>query len=61
TVHSMDENMIHLLLKDQTDAAEKQAQQQAATFQMQFDALCAKLHATRGLLQTRYGGGGDLV
>ncbi|GJT82212.1 hypothetical protein Tco_1056554 [Tanacetum coccineum] len=60
TVDSMDENMIRLLLKDQADAAEKQAQQHATTFQMQFDALRAELHATRGLLQTRYEGGGDL-
>ncbi|GKD93111.1 hypothetical protein Tco_1372948 [Tanacetum coccineum] len=60
TVDSMDENMIQLLLKDQADAAEKQAQQHAATFQMQFNELCAELQATRGLLQTRYGSGGDL-
>ncbi|GJW16251.1 hypothetical protein Tco_0020384 [Tanacetum coccineum] len=56
----MDENMIRLLLKDQADAAEKQAQQQVAAFQMQFDVLRAELQATRGLLQTRYEGGGDL-
>ncbi|GKE80568.1 hypothetical protein Tco_1550568, partial [Tanacetum coccineum] len=60
TVDGMDKNMIRLLLKDQADAAEKQAQQHAATFQMQFDALRAELQATRGLLQTRYEGGGDL-
>ncbi|GJU27631.1 ty3-gypsy retrotransposon protein [Tanacetum coccineum] len=59
TSHSMDENMIWLLLKDQTDTAEKKAQQQAVAFQMQFDALCAELQATRGLLQTLYGGDGD--
>ncbi|GJS82684.1 hypothetical protein Tco_0749225 [Tanacetum coccineum] len=55
----MDENMIRLLLKDQADTSEKQAQHVAA-FRMQFDALRAELQTTRGLLQTCYGGEGDL-
>ncbi|GJY04587.1 hypothetical protein Tco_0370527 [Tanacetum coccineum] len=33
--------------------------QQAASFQLQFDTLCAELQATRGLLQNCAGGGGD--
>ncbi|GKC30855.1 ty3-gypsy retrotransposon protein, partial [Tanacetum coccineum] len=39
----MDENTIRLWLKQQQDAAEKLAQQQAAAFQLQFDALREEL------------------
>ena len=46
-------------LKKQQDRAETLAQQQAAAFQLQFDALRAELQATRDLIQTRPGGGGD--
>ncbi|GKA11101.1 ty3-gypsy retrotransposon protein, partial [Tanacetum coccineum] len=55
----MDENTIRLWLKQQQDAAEKLAQQQAAAFQLQFDALREELQAARGLLQARHGGGGE--
>ena len=55
----MDENTIRLWLKEQQDAAEKLAQQQAAAFQMQFEALRAELQETKGLLQVRHGGGGE--
>ncbi|GJX77412.1 retrotransposon-related protein [Tanacetum coccineum] len=55
----MDENTIRLWLKQQQDATEKLAQQQAAAFQLQFDALREELQAARGLLQARHGGGGE--
>ncbi|PWA58030.1 hypothetical protein CTI12_AA406450 [Artemisia annua] len=55
----MDENTIRLWLKEQQDAAEKLAQQQAAAFQLQFEALRAELQETKGLLQVRHGGGGE--
>ena len=56
---NMDEQTVRAWLKDQQDRAETLAQQQAATFQLQFDALRAELQATRGLLQNRHGGGGE--
>nr|GEX57869.1 putative lysine-specific demethylase JMJ16 [Tanacetum cinerariifolium] len=55
----MDENTVRLWLKEQQDAVEKLAQQQATAFQLQFDALRAELHATGGLHQGRHGGGGE--
>ncbi|GJX18712.1 O-acyltransferase WSD1-like protein [Tanacetum coccineum] len=58
----MDEQTIRGWMKEQQDRAEKMAQQQqqqAATFQAQFEALRAKLHASLGQLQGRPGGNGD--
>ena len=54
---SVDENTIRLLLKEQADMVQQIAQQQAAGFQEQLNALCAELQATRGLLQNCPGGG----
>ncbi|GJZ68132.1 hypothetical protein Tco_0631372 [Tanacetum coccineum] len=51
----MDENTVRLWLKDHQDAVENLVQQQAATFQAQFDTLRAELQATRGLLQNWQG------
>ncbi|GKC18558.1 hypothetical protein Tco_1020708 [Tanacetum coccineum] len=53
----MDENTVRLWLKDHQDTVEKLAQQQAATFQAEFDTLRVELQATRGLLQNRQGPG----
>ncbi|GJU89085.1 ty3-gypsy retrotransposon protein [Tanacetum coccineum] len=50
----MDADEIRLLLKDQALAQ----QQQAKTFQAQIVALHIELQTTRGLIQTRQGGGG---
>ncbi|GJW56811.1 retrovirus-related pol polyprotein from transposon TNT 1-94 [Tanacetum coccineum] len=47
------------LKEEQQDRAETLAQQQAATFQLQFDALRAELQAYLGQIQGRHGGGGD--
>ncbi|GJS47703.1 ty3-gypsy retrotransposon protein [Tanacetum coccineum] len=58
-VDLMDEHTVRLLLKEHQDAAERLAQQQAATFQAQFEALRAELQAATGLRQVRHGGGGD--
>ncbi|PWA64656.1 hypothetical protein CTI12_AA342280 [Artemisia annua] len=55
----MDETTVRGLLKEQQDRVETLAQQQAATFQLQFEALHAELLATLGQLQGRPGGGGD--
>ncbi|GJY66637.1 retrotransposon-related protein, partial [Tanacetum coccineum] len=44
----MDENTIRLLLKEQHDAAERLAQQQAAAFQAQIKALRAELQVATG-------------
>ncbi|GKC46904.1 ty3-gypsy retrotransposon protein [Tanacetum coccineum] len=49
----MDADEIRLLLQDQALAQ----QQQAETFQAQIAALHAELQTTRGLIQTRQGGG----
>ncbi|GJV99070.1 ty3-gypsy retrotransposon protein [Tanacetum coccineum] len=54
----MDENTVRLWL-DHADAAQQLAQQQAAAFQQQFDALRVELQGTRGLFQARNGGGDD--
>ncbi|GJY21417.1 hypothetical protein Tco_0393983 [Tanacetum coccineum] len=55
----VDENAIRLWLKEQQDTAERLAQQQAAAFQAQIEALRAELQVATGVLQTRHGGGGD--
>ncbi|GJR60242.1 hypothetical protein Tco_1502404 [Tanacetum coccineum] len=55
----MDENTVHLWLKDHQDAAEKLVWQQAEAFQLQLDTLRVELQATRGLFQNQQGGGGD--
>ncbi|GKC77463.1 ty3-gypsy retrotransposon protein [Tanacetum coccineum] len=55
----MDENTVRLWLKEQQDAAEKLAQEQAAAFQAQIKALRAELQVATGMFQERPGGGGD--
>ena len=55
----MEENTVRLWLKEQQDAAEKLAQEQAAAFQRQFEALRAELQEAKALLQVRHGGGGE--
>ena len=51
--------MVRLFLKEQGDAANLLAQQQAAAFKEQFEVLRVQFQATRGLLQARNMGGGD--
>ncbi|PWA71139.1 leucine-rich repeat protein [Artemisia annua] len=48
---AMDETTVRGLLKEQQDCAETLVQQQAATFQLQFDALHAELQAALGQIQ----------
>ncbi|GJW93030.1 ty3-gypsy retrotransposon protein [Tanacetum coccineum] len=58
-IELMDENTVRLWLKEQQDAAERLAQQQAATFQAQIEALRAEIQVATRVIQTRHGGGGD--
>ncbi|GKB61073.1 hypothetical protein Tco_0917259 [Tanacetum coccineum] len=55
----MDEQTVRGWLKEQQDRVETLAQQQAATFQLQFDALRVELQASLGLIQGRHDEGGD--